>query len=575
METNDEVELSNYGRIFRRGWWLIVLAMVSMTVLAVVLLPGQEAFFRSEVSVLLRPSEADFGGANDPVNEDTEIGIATSARIGVQVLASEPDIDLEEWNENLLVECLGAGLNRCDSQILQFTYNGATAEEAERLVQGSADTYLADRFARAEELRSDRVQDLEAQLADLALRITNEQAVLRAAQLDADGEDSPDVTRSELRLRRLEDEDFNTQILLDEIEDTIEVGSALGEASTPEEGATGIPRLFSLIAGLLMGLVVGALLAILSDRLDRRISGAAETELDLGVPVLGDIPRITEDSPALVAAAGRGTAGAEAFRRLAATVLAPRNGFVVDSLVITGANEREGRTTTAVNLALAISQTGRQVLLVGADRRNDALDRIFGLAGRRGLSDFLRTPGDLSNARDAIDAAEEVLDIFVLPTGTGAPAPMANNSIAALLAVAQERNMIVVFDAPPARTNSEGLQLAAIVDAVYVVSAIGRTKRSELRELRIQLLNVQADLAGSVLNRTSRLNLVPTGSAVSPPDQAVPHDPAGTTQADNVRSLASIHPFENVPGTGGEDRTAQVDEANVIGERGVEYGDRA
>ena len=107
--------------------------------------------------------------------------------------------------------------------------------------------------------------------------------------------------------------------------------------STPEADATGIPRLFTILAGILMGLVVGGLAAILTDRLDRRISGPLEAELDLGVPVLGDIPRITEDSPALVAAGGRGTAGAEAFRRLAAAALAPRDGFVVDSIAITGA----------------------------------------------------------------------------------------------------------------------------------------------------------------------------------------------------------------------------------------------
>ena len=577
MESNDEVELGNYWRIFKRSWWMIALGMLSMTALAVVFLPGQRSFFSSDVTVLLRPGQVDQGPVSDPINEDTQIGIATSALIGTRVVNQEADINLEQWAEALEIVCLGGeGTNSCDSQILLFTYNGRSAEEAVRVVQASADEYLGFRIEREQLLRDGEISDLESQLADLALRITNERAVLDAAQDQADGEDSPETARSELRLRLLEEEDFNTQRRLDDVSEVSEVGSFLGEPSIAVAGATGIPRLFTLIAGILMGFLVGAMAAVLTDRLDRRISGPIETELDLGVPVLGNIPRITEDNPAMVTASGPETAGAEAFRRLAAAVLAPRHGFVVDSLAITGATDKEGRTTAAINLAVAISQTGRNVLLVGADRRNDALDRVFGLAGRSGLSDFLRTAGDLDAARTAIDNAEQRLGLTILPTGSGAPAPIANNSVAALLAIAHERSMIVVFDAPPALTNAEGLQLAAIVDAVYVVSAVGRTKRSELRDLRIQLENVQADLAGAVLNRTSRLNILPTGSAdvgsVPVPSSGAP---GGQTWRQGDGSLASVHNLEGGPAQASPRITVVPDEeeANIISERPIEPGD--
>lgn len=574
METNDEVELGNYWRIFKRSWWMIAIAMLSMTLLALALLPGQQTFFTSDVTVLLQPGQADVGPVSDPVNEDREIGIATSPLIGTRVVAAQGDLDLTEWTEDLSVVCVGGtGNNSCDSQLLQFTYAGDTAEDATRLVQASADEYLAFRIERETLLQDGEIAELEEQLSDLELRIINERAVLEAEQ------DGTTASGSEGLLRLLEEQAFNIQLMLDDISEVAEVGSLLGEPSLAEADATGIPRLFTLIAGISLGFLVGALAAVLTDRLDRRISGAVETELDLGVPVLGNIPRITEDNPAMVTAVGQETAGAEAFRRLSAAVLAPRNGFVVDSIAVTGATDKEGRTTTAVNLAVAISQTGRNVLLVGADRRNDALDRVFGLAGRAGLSDFLRTSGDLDAAREAIDGAEKRLPgLAILPTGSGAPTPIANNSIAALLAIAQERNMIVVFDAPPALTNAEGLQLAAIVDAVYVVSAIGRTKRSELRDLRIQLENVQADLAGAVLNSTSRLNILPTGSsdagAVS-----VPAGPSGAGRWEANPGLASVHNLEdNASGQGGA-RMSVVphddddEEAEVVAERPIEPGD--
>ena len=552
METNDEVELGNYWRIFRRSWWMIALAVLFMTALALVFLPRQDNFFNSNVSVLLRPGDADVGPVGDPVNEDTEIGIATSPLIGTRVIEQVPELTgvdnltLDRWLENLEITCLdsgASGVNRCDSQILEFSYNGDTADEASQIVQATASEYLDFRTEREGLLRTSQADEIRGQLENLQGRIANETEVLQAAQDAAQGERTLDVTSSEDRLRQLESQLFETQLLLGNIqEDNFEVGNFLGSPSNPEADATGIPRLFTLIAGILMGFIVGALAAILTDRLDRRISGPIETELDLGVPVLGNIPRITEDSPALVAALGQDSPGAESFRRLAAAVLAPRDGFVVDSIAVTGATEKDGRTTAAINLALAISQTGRNVLLVGADRRNDALDRVFGIAGRSGLSDFLRTSGGLEAARAAIDMAEIKYDLTILPTGTGVPSPIANNSVAALLAIAQERNMIVVFDAPPALTNAEGLQLAAIVDAVYVVSAIGRTKRSELRNLRIQLENVQADLAGAILNRTSRLNLLPTGSG-DVGSVTVPSGVPGNNRRDLYQDSSAVHHF--------------------------------
>ena len=152
------------------------------------------------------------------------------------------------------------------------------------------------------------------------------------------------------------------------------------------------------------------------------------------------------------------------------------------------------------------------MLFVAADRRNGAVDQLFGLSQVPGLNDFLRTAGDLATARAALDHAPQRLGISVMSSGTGAPASLSNNGLAALLAVAEERGMITVFDTPPALTHSDGLQIAAVVDAVYIVAAVGQTRRSELSELRVQLLNVQADVVGSIINRNSRLKLLKGGS---------------------------------------------------------------
>ena len=501
----DELELGHYGRILRRSWWMVALAVLAGVLLAIFLLPAQRNFFESQATVRLVPSLGDVGRPLDPIVEETEAIVAKS--LGDEVVTGgEFDVTLEAWTENLLVTaCLDTGAivisNDCNTQILDFQYRATSPERASYLVERSATIYLADRFERAEGIRDSTLAQLESQLADLDLRIRTEETILQTADPD-----SVDFTLAEIRLRRIEPERLDVRAQVQElISSPIDVGSILGTVSTPVADASGVPRLFAVVAGILIGLLMGALAAVFTDRLDRRVSNPEETEFDLGVPVLGDIPRITEGSPALVTAVNSESGGAEAFRRLAAAALAPRNGYVVDSLAITGATEGEGRTTAAVNLAIAISQTGRGVLLVAADRRNEAVDQLFGLALEPGLNDYMRSSCDLDAARQALAAAPQRLGITVMPSGVGAPTPLSNNGLSALLAVAQERSMVVIFDTPPALTHADGLQIAAVVDAVYIVAAAGRTRRSELSELRIQLLNVQADIAGSIFNRNLSL----------------------------------------------------------------------
>ena len=584
---NDELELGHYGRIFRRSWWMIALAVVATVILALLFLPTPRDYYESAVSVQLIPSEADVGRLNDPISEETEAIIAAKQGDKVVAAARDAGIDLtlDDWTENLLVSaCVNTGAlvvtTDCNTQILEFTYRAETPDKAAALVELSANIYLQSRLELAEGVRQTKVDQLSAQLNELDIRIDTEFRIISTFE-PADVE----YKLSDIRIRQLEPERLSVRAELSAAENALQaeadletriqsVGRILGAVSTPVSDSSGIPRPFAILAGILMGLLLGGLAAVLTDRLDRRVSSAAETELDLSVPVLGDIPRITDDSPALVTAVGSTTPGAEAFRRLAAAAVAPRNGYVVDSITVTGANENEGRTTVAVNLALAIAQSGRRVLLVGADRRNDALDRLFGLVGHLGMNDFLRSNADIEAARSAVDHCEERLGIRILPTGAGPAAPLTSNGLAALLAVAHERSMIVVFDSPPALTHADGLQLASVADAVYIVAAIGRTRRSELGELRVQLLNVQADVAGAVLNRNSRLTLLPTGAG----DIGTVRVPSGVpgNRKGSANPFEQSAPFESLHQMGSQDiaappqaspqHTQEPAEAQVVGE---------
>lgn len=566
---SEELELGHYGRILRRSWWLVALAVVACMLLAAVFLPQPRDFHESNVSVILRPGRADFGSDRDPVNEDREAGIAVSPTIGQTVVnSSTSPISLADWNDNITVSpCLDSSsivvTDSCDSGILGFSYRAKTPEQASELVFASANAYLQDRIARERTLVDNQISQLRTQIDDLELGLDNERAVYNATE-----EDSLDRVLSQTRITRLESQRVDTQRTLTALDVPTEVGSMLGDPTEPTADSEGIPRPVALAAGLIMGLLLGGMAAVLSDRLDRRLSDAPEIEADLGVPVLGNIPRITEDSPALVTAVGAHTPGAEAFRRLAAAALVPRDGYIVESITVTGASEKEGRTTTAVNMAIALGQAGRHVLLVGADRREPTIDRLFGLQNKTGLNDFLRGTADIEAARAVVSEAEERLGIRVIPTGTGSPPPLSTSAMAALLAAANERGMMVVFDSPPALTHSDGLQLASIADAVFAVAAVGKTRRSELNELRIQLLNVRADLAGAIINRNSRVSLLPAGSAdfVAGPVTVPTGIPGNQRRESNLERLAEMHSDADDSETPLDPVDAQVDDLDSVEE---------
>ena len=435
MNDQDEIELGQYARILKRNWWLIVGFAVLFAVIAAIALPAPRSFYESRVSVLLSVGEQDAGRPADPISEETEVGIAVSPLVGNEVIAAAgDDLTLDLWRENLQVSpCLdGDDISvqiDCDNHILHFGYQAGTAERAETLVLATAESYLDVRTGAEEAIWAGQREELEVQLVDLDLRIDNEIAIRLAAE-----EDSAAERLSDIRLTRLENERIDVRSDLNAIGAApVDVGRFLGAPSTPVPMSEGVPRPLAIVAGLIMGLLFGLLAAALGNRLDRRLTDIDDVELDLGVPVLGNVPRISEDEPALITATNATAPGAEAFRRLAAAAMAPRNGYVADSIAITSAGDAEGRSTAAINMAIALAQSGRQVALIAGDRRNQTVDRLFGLTKHPGLNDYLRTTVDLEAARSVIVHSEERLGIRVIPTGTGAQQPLSSKGLSCLL----------------------------------------------------------------------------------------------------------------------------------------------
>jgi capsular exopolysaccharide synthesis family protein len=190
-------------------------------------------------------------------------------------------------------------------------------------------------------------------------------------------------------------------------------------------------------------------------------------------------------------------AAVEQYRRLAATLHQLQAERGVKTLMITSAVPREGKTLTATNLALTLSESyGLKVLLVDADLRRPSVHEIFKLPNTTGLSDCLR------HDRGHLQLVEVSRCLTVLPAGRSTSDPMAqltSDRMKALVKEAADRYDWVILDTPPIGLLPDAQLLTGVADGVIVVIGAGSTPYTLVQRVVNEL---GADnIIGTVLNR--------------------------------------------------------------------------
>lgn len=161
-------------------------------------------------------------------------------------------------------------------------------------------------------------------------------------------------------------------------------------------------------------------------------------------------------------------------------------------VAVTSAGRREGRTTTAANLALTAAQEGRSTVLVEGDLRRPMLATLLGLAPRAGLADVIEGRAELAQAVTRLGPLA-----VLCAGGEGADAPLRNPRAMAILEQLRAAYDFVVVDAPPAIAFSDGDRLAGAADGAVLVVRAGATPR---QVVRLALESLGERVAGVVLN---------------------------------------------------------------------------
>ncbi len=276
-----------------------------------------------------------------------------------------------------------------------------------------------------------------------------------------------------------------------------------------------------LIVGLggLLGLGLGCLLALSIDFRDSRLRGLVDIERALapfGVPVLGQLPLLPPDSRL-----GAGNARAQRKQRDLYAHLFPQSlmaercrgirtslafvqgGEPAATIMITSPSSSEGKSSTAMNLALSFCQAGKSVLVIDADMRRPRLHQVFETDPKRtGLSALLAGEAEIEDAviRQP-DSAPESLSIMVCGEIPDDPAEkLESHALRQLLIDLKERFDIVILDSPPVLPVADPLILASQVDGVIVVGRCEQTRRGELQRAMSSLMQSDANMLGVVLN---------------------------------------------------------------------------
>jgi capsular exopolysaccharide synthesis family protein len=304
---------------------------------------------------------------------------------------------------------------------------------------------------------------------------------------------------------------------------------AISNYSRLPHAPVGPYRMRTIVIALILSLVAGIGLAFLLDFLDDTIKSVDDISRYINLPSLALIPASRSEKPRLrggQAAAPSDTTAlamvqdvrspiAESYRHLRTSLLLSSAGTPPRTILVTSSQPSEGKTTTAINTAFILAQTGVQVLIVDCDLRRPRLHAHFNMPNARGLTNALS--GDASEIDNLIQTCEQSPNLKVLTSGPMPPNPaelLGSEEMRKLLKSLSEKFTHVIVDSPPAISFTDASILSTFVDGVILVVHGGRSSRAVVRRAKQQLLDIGANIFGVVLNNVkmeSKSNYYYTG----------------------------------------------------------------
>jgi len=449
-------------------------------------------------------------------------------------------LDAAAPTDRIFIETSNPGMQKLQVTLseLQLERNNLSLEVTDRHPRLQA---IDDRIR---EIRAEMRREVAAQIA--MLRNREEFLNRQIGELQQKNRELPTLELSLQRLQReaKTNDDLlallktkHQEALIKEAEQIEEV--SIVRPATEPDSPIGGETANTMLVGAVLGLALGLVLAFVRETLDTSIGTIEDVEAYLGVPVLGVVPhidsretvqRILERRPALATIDPEALLShsllithfdpkspvAEAYRTLRTNIQFARMERSGKVLVVSSPTLQEGKTTTIVNLALTMAQSGQKTLLIGANMRRPSIHRFFGIEREPGLSnilvgsaqwrDCIRTVADILMGRfemEDIMAAPGLDNLHIIEAGPVPANPselLSTPAMTGFLHSVRDVYDVILVDTPPILPVTDSAIVASQADGVVLVYQAGKVGRLVLKRAKVHVENVGGKVWGVVLN---------------------------------------------------------------------------
>lgn len=277
--------------------------------------------------------------------------------------------------------------------------------------------------------------------------------------------------------------------------------------------------------GVLTGSALGLGIVLLRANLDSRLRSKDDLAGVTSAPVIASIPddpRISEQP--LITQLGLDSSRGEAFRRLRTNLGFAQVDDTDGAILITSAQAKEGKSSTSINLAIALAQSGKRVALIDVDLRQPTIAEKLGLENSAGLTTALLGAADVSELLQPWGQDE----LYILTAGVMPPNPaelLDSRAISTLITRLKGEFDAVILDGPPLLPVADSLVLSKLVGRVLVVASVGQVRLGDLAEA-VHSLEALEKPVNLVLNRVPRSSIELSGYCQPYPSRPQNRPPA-------------------------------------------------
>lgn len=510
-----ELDLRDYLQVIRRRKAIIALSVLVVLGVSLAVSATQSPRYAAVAKLLIRPRSAGtvFAGQAPQSNVNSERAVQTE----IEVVRSEPVEALvrDKIGSAPPVQVRPVG----QTDVVTIRAESTDPARAPAVANAYANAYIEFRLKQAVDEFSAASGEIQQRLTELNRQLENLGSQLAGAPACVNQQTTPDACLQRANLEQTITSRRTT--LLAQIGtfqqrlDQLQVDSQLATggvvlitpASRPTEPFAPTPLRNAVLGGVL-GLLLGVGLAFLREHLDDSIKGKEDFERAVpGLPVLGLIPLVQDwkarDEGRVVSISEPNSTAAEAYRILRTAIQFMGFDRSVRIVQVTSPNAQEGKTTTLTNLAVAFAASGLRTIIVDCDLRRPRLHEFFHLPNTVGFTSVLMGSAALPQALQAAPGQERLL---VLASGPLPPNPselLSSARTTGLFRSLSSQADIVLVDSPPSLPVTDALVLSQRVDLTILVTTAGTTTQKAAARATEMLLQVNAPLAGAVVNGVS------------------------------------------------------------------------